>query len=123
MSVAGRVVTGYSKPKIADYSATGGVISYSNGMTLAGSTFASASSKVTFTFLTPGDGQWCYGRVLCNGDQLVETGNSSDAESTYHSFTVTDATQIANLKQYGIELNDYYSGGLNGFSGLWILCE
>ena len=35
MSVAGRVVTGYSKPKIADYSATGGVISYSNGMTLA----------------------------------------------------------------------------------------
>ena len=35
MSVAGRVVTGYSKPKIADYACTAGVISYSNGMTLA----------------------------------------------------------------------------------------
>ena len=35
MSANGRVVTGYSKPKIADYSATGGVISYSNGMVLA----------------------------------------------------------------------------------------
>ena len=35
MPVAGRVVTGYSKPKIADYACTAGVISYSNGMTLA----------------------------------------------------------------------------------------
>lgn len=35
MSAAGRVVTGYSKPKIADYSCTGGVISYTNGMSLA----------------------------------------------------------------------------------------
>lgn len=31
----GRVVTGYSKPKIADYSCTSGTISYTNGMDLA----------------------------------------------------------------------------------------
>ena len=46
MAAAGKVITGYSKPYVAKYSATGGTVTYSEGMPLARGVSVSISPEV-----------------------------------------------------------------------------
>lgn len=47
MSAAGKVITGFSKPYVALYSATGGALSYTNGQLLARGVSVSASADTS----------------------------------------------------------------------------
>ena len=47
MAAAGKVITGYSKPYVAKYSATGGTVTYSGGMVLARGVSVSINPEVS----------------------------------------------------------------------------